>query len=167
MVYTASESALNPPLLDANLTKVGTTKLFDLGTKIETKTGKTFRYCKATGTLAQYLTTLLDASWNASAGVEYAAAASGVGPKKLGVHQAGALVSGQYAWFQTAGNMTVIAGESVDVGDKLYTTSTAGELGDTSASQSLIEGLTATAAVASPGNVTAYGTREIEVRTAV
>lgn len=81
----------------------------------------------------------------AGTGVTHAGMGSGATPTKLGVCQRTAgIASGFYGWVKRKGDLNVLGTAAVTAGAKLYTTATDGSLSNTSTTQTLINGLTAT-----------------------
>lgn len=66
------------------------------------------------------------------------------------------VASGGFGWIQVAGRMTLTAAGPVAANARVYTTATAGQLDDASASQGQILGLTAYTAIAGSGTGTFF-----------
>jgi acetylglutamate kinase len=120
-----------------------------LGVKVSTEDAGTFMYVHASGAITQYDAVGIDENYEAAA-LTKAIADDG---HMIGFAQV-AFDDNDYGWVCVNGsniNVRVAASCAADV--SLYTTSTAGVLDDTSASQTKIQGITAVAA-----NATASGT---------
>lgn len=133
-------------VLGVDPSKVDSSPEFAVGTQATLPGGKVYEYVKATGSITQYHVVAIDEAGEVAAGYGYDSSAI---PVRLGIAQA-ALTSGKYGWVARKGmGLTVkaITGSTAD--GKVYTSATAGAVGSSSSTQSLIQGLRLDAANAS------------------
>lgn len=116
--------------------------MFTLGQTVDTEDGGRYMYVHASGAITQFDAVGIDENYEAAA-LTKAIADDG---HMIGFAQV-AFADNDYGWVCVNGsniNVRVAASCAADV--SLYTTSTAGVLDDTSASQTKIQGITAVAA---------------------
>lgn len=126
---------------------------FALGTRSEGDNGSTWVYVQASGAIDQYDYVTIDESFQATAGAKTAVDAG----HRIGFAQV-AFADNEYGWvaLNGASGLKVNAKGACAADIKLYTSAVAGTLDDALTSQSLINGVVLTTAVA-----TATGARGI------
>ena len=133
-----------------------TTQRFDLGEETTLPSGSKYRYFKnyTTGALTAYYTYVYDPdTWTIVGGLTTTVAASGeVHPlcvPQIAITQ-GTTATSYYFWaFVGPGEATFVCSDAVAAEAKIYTTATAGTIGDNSSSTVLIPGLISYDAIAS------------------
>lgn len=127
------------PLGGVNLTNVGDTAEFPVGTLVEGTNASIWEYVRATdGAVTQYQAVCINGS-----GTAIPATTTHAGTlKKVGFAQV-AIGSGQYGWVARMGyGLTVKAAASAAAGALIYTTATAGTVDSTAVTAACIMGTT-------------------------
>lgn len=123
-------------IVGVNLTNTNTSPDFTVGHKVVSKDGK-YEYVYALSTINQYDCVVIGTSGKA----QPATTGLAVSIKKVGFAQV-AIASGSYGWVAREGdNIQVNCAASCAAGNQLYTTSTAGVLGDAIVSEGALHGV--------------------------
>lgn len=156
-------SSLNPAIAGVDFTSIAAVAEFTPGTIALSPTGTLYQYVKAGATApVQYDAYAISSAFVLNAtGVTYATMGSGANPTKLGVPQQSGWVANYFGWVAIKGVLTFSTSEAVDAGDKIYSSGTAGKLGDTSTTQSLIAGLTVLTTTGAAGTASGNAIHEL------
>lgn len=127
------------PIAGVNLTNVGTTAEFPLGTLCDGTNASKWEYVQAMSGIAAGNAVCINGSGLAVPSTT----AFAVSFKKVGFAQT-AITSGSYGWVARCGyGLQCLVGATVGAGVQLYTTSTAGALSSTVVTAGVVPGVTA------------------------
>lgn len=132
-----------------NVSNVSTTQEWELGTEARGQDGTKWVYIKAGSAVTQYMCVGIDKAYSANP-VTKAMVDAG---RQIGIAQV-AFAINEYGWVATKGgndHLRVRAKNACAPAVALYTTGTAGYLDDTSASQTLVNGIVLTDSATSSG----------------
>jgi hypothetical protein len=144
MAYvTSGQIGVNLAETTTGTTTNGVDAKFTLGQRVTATDGSEWLYVQAGEAITQYMWVSIDENFQAVKGTKTLAdAGHGVGFAQV------AFADNEFGWVavNAPGNITVRVAASCAADVQLYTTSTAGVLDDTSASQTLIRGVVLVAA---------------------